>query len=198
LSKNSVAVNITSGSLPVSFLSLTAKKNGNKTQLDWSTATEQNSSHFNIQRSADGVNFTDVLGKVKAAGNSNTIRTYSFADNKPFSNWNYYRLEQVDINGDVSYSNIVAVRFEDDNRRFSIYPNPAKDFINLSYNGRVSGNLNIQIIDNKGAVVDSRRLNVVSGNSINMINIERLSAGVYMLRYTTPEGELSNVKFVKN
>ncbi len=198
LSKNSVAVNITSGSLPVSFLSLTAKKNGNKTQLDWSTATEQNSAHFNIQRSADGINFTDVLGKVKAAGNSNTIRTYSFADNKPFSNWNYYRLEQVDINGDVSYSIIVAVRFEDDNRRFSIYPNPAKDFINLSYNGSISGTLNIQIIDNKGAAVDSRRLNVVSGNSVNRINIERLSAGVYMLRYTTPEGEISNVKFVKN
>lgn len=198
LSKNAVEVNITAGDLPVSLLSFTAKKTGSHTQLDWSTATEQNSSHFNIQRSADGMNFTDVLGKVNAAGNSNSVRNYTFMDNNPLKNWNYYRLEQIDINGDVHYSNIVAVKYEDKARSFSIYPNPAKDFIYITYNGRISGVMNVQIIDNKGAMVDARRLNVLGGNTFSKININRLASGVYILRYTTAEGEVSSIRFVKN
>ncbi|HNP54956.1 MAG TPA: hypothetical protein PKK69_10060, partial [Ferruginibacter sp.] len=96
LSKNSVAVTILSGTSPVEFLGLTARKNGRVSDLSWKTASESNTHHFNVLRSADGIQFNQKIGEVAAAGNSQTIRAYQFIDRTPAGKWNYYRIESVD------------------------------------------------------------------------------------------------------
>jgi hypothetical protein len=195
LSKNGVTVNVT-GVLPVQMTALKARKNGSKVDLSWSTLTEQNSSHFVIQRSATSAEFTQV-GKVQAAGNSIGERSYSFVDASPLKGWNYYRLQQFDFDGKFIYSNIAAVNFEKDGSLMVIYPNPARDVLNVEYTSQRSGKVSLQVMDSKGAVLLKQDMTIVPGVNLKAINIAVLSKGTYILRYEDADGNTSFNKFIK-
>ena len=81
---------------PVKLLSFTGKEATNGVRLNWSTASEQNNSHYEIYRSADGQNFTKI-GSVKGNGTTNEVLNYSFTDLSPLSGTAYYKLRQVDF-----------------------------------------------------------------------------------------------------
>jgi len=94
--------------LPINMAEFKAVYSSGVSHLSWNTSQENNSSHFEIERSTDGVNFTR-LGKVNAAGNSSNKISYSFNDIHPVTGINYYRLKMVDKDGKFAYSNIVTV-----------------------------------------------------------------------------------------
>lgn len=96
--------------LPIEMLSnLSAKMTENAwVQLDWATQTEVQNSHFIIERSKDGRRF-EALKKVKSKGDSQEPHFYQYTDIDPFEGINYYRLQQVDLNGKVNYSPLVWV-----------------------------------------------------------------------------------------
>ncbi|MFT3912315.1 MAG: M12 family metallo-peptidase [Ferruginibacter sp.] len=194
-SKNFVTVIVTTP-LPVRNLGLTAHKEGSKAILNWKTSSELNSSHFNVQRSADGINFTSTLGSVDAAGNSNTITNYGFQDISPMLKWNYYRVEEVDVDGSKTLSNTVALSF-DKNGPIVVYPNPTAGQLSVDYNSSTSGKLELRIIDSKGALVMMRSIDVVAGRTVNSFDVSKLAAGVYLIRYVEPNGYSSNIKFIK-
>jgi hypothetical protein len=98
----------TSSILPVDLSSFTATPQNNSSLLQWSTAQETNSSHFEVQRSADGTAYS-TIGQVAAKGNSTTVSRYSFTDPNPIAGRNYYRLKIVDNKGAVNYSAIRVV-----------------------------------------------------------------------------------------
>jgi hypothetical protein len=196
LSKNSVTVNVT-GTYPVKFTVLKARKQGEKVSLDWGTHTEQNSSQFIIQRSANASEFSSEIGKVKAAGNSTTELKYNFLDVNPIKGWNYYRINQVDIDGRFTYSNVAAVNFEKGGGRMVIYPNPAKDQLNVEYTSERSGKLDLQVIDSKGSVLMAEKMNITTGRNGRSLNISFLSTGMYLLKYIDGDGNISFSKFVK-
>jgi hypothetical protein len=85
---------------------------------------------------ADGVHF-EAIGSVKGAGNTTVRQDYQWLDKTPLSGWNYYRLKQVDFDGDIEYTNTVAVNFDGDETTPSIivFPSPSKDFINVQILG---------------------------------------------------------------
>lgn len=197
LSRNSVTVNVT-GTFPVQFTALKARKQSEKVALDWGTASEQNSSHFLVQRSANGSDFDTQIGNVKAAGNSNSQLNYNFIDANPIKGWNYYRIKQIDLDGKFIYSNTAAVNFEKGAGMMLIYPNPAKDQLNIEYTAVRSGKLEIQVIDSKGAVLKAQRINVTTGRNIETINISTLAQGMYMLKYIDAEGNIAYTKFIKH
>lgn len=93
--------------LPVEWLSFTGQRAEEGIVLDWLTASETNSAYFEVERYNE-TGF-DSIGFVSAAGNSIQTLSYHFTDLKPSSGWNYYRLKQVDLNGQVNYSGIVAI-----------------------------------------------------------------------------------------
>lgn len=95
--------------LPVVLTNFTATGQDNGCLLQWSTAQETNSSHFEVQRAVDGVSFS-TIGQVAAKGYSTSLSRYSFTDQYPAAGHNYYRLKMVDANGAISYS---AVRMVD-------------------------------------------------------------------------------------
>ncbi len=101
--------------------------------MQWSTAQEENSDYFNIQRSVDGKNFTNIA-TVSAAGTSNTVKNYSYTD-KDVENLNdnilFYRLSETDKDGAITNSDIKTINLGNRLLQFSVYPNPAKDFINI-------------------------------------------------------------------
>lgn len=114
------------GPLPVELLYFMLHKNDNNdVQLEWATATEINASHFEIQRADYQMNFVSI-GRAEASGNSNEKKTYSFTDDSPLVNRTYYRLKQVDFDGEVSYSGIRAIDIVAP-KAVAVAPNPIAD-----------------------------------------------------------------------
>ncbi|MEO7046587.1 MAG: T9SS type A sorting domain-containing protein [Ferruginibacter sp.] len=165
-------------SLPVTLLNFSGKPVGNTTQLQWSTATENNSSYFAVQRSADGNNFQPI-GKVTSAGNSNLIHNYTFTDDGPkINSINYYRLKQVDKDGHFVYSKIVTVSY---NRQIlvRVFPNPAKENVLIDVKGIIPGNYHINLSDVNGKVVLSQTRSIATGQSPIIISLNNKAEGVY-------------------
>jgi hypothetical protein len=109
--------------LPVRLVSFLAQQLDEQVQLKWQSAEEKNTSHFEIERSADGRNFSALLTK-KAQGNSAALVSYNAVDNSPLNGTSYYRLKMVDLDGTFEYSNMVSVSSEG-TVRVRAYPNPS-------------------------------------------------------------------------
>ena len=107
---------------PVSLKGFDAIGKGNAVLLNWSTATELNTDHFNVQHGTDGSSFTSI-GTVKAIGNR--ANSYAFTDSKPTNGTNYYRLQSVDKDGSLYFSKIVSASLTTHHSPLIIiYPNP--------------------------------------------------------------------------
>ncbi|MFL5752085.1 MAG: glycine-rich domain-containing protein, partial [Bacteroidia bacterium] len=148
--------------LPVTLVKFDATKNNKQVDLYWKTSSEENCSHFTVQRSLDGANFEDI-GFVKAAGNSNVPLEYYFTDESPsMSGVSYYRLKQTDFNGEESVSSMKVVEFEHNSKEnFIVYPNPSSKgestIKTLNFDVAV---IEVIIEDYTGKVVYSKTLGV--------------------------------------
>ncbi|MES1159490.1 MAG: T9SS type A sorting domain-containing protein, partial [Bacteroidota bacterium] len=116
--------------LPVTLTSFDSKQLKNdKVELDWATASESNSDHFEVEHSNDGQNWI-AIGQVAAAGNSATMEQYSFVDDAPYSGITYYRLAQVDRDGSVTISRILTTHPDEVFvTTIRVYPNPAVSYL---------------------------------------------------------------------
>lgn len=176
--------------LPIELLSFNgeAEKYGN--QLRWSTATEINNDHFDLQRSEDGNQF-NTIGRIEGQGNSSTTNNYSYLDEDPLNGINYYRLKQVDHNGDQTYSAIVAIESKaQDNSFVNVYPNPAVDNINISTSDDIS---KVQVFNALGEIVYES--NVL--NSSGTIELNTVSKGIYVIRATFSNDKVITSRFTK-
>ena len=173
------------GSLPLTLLNFTASKNNNTVSLNWQTANEVNTSHFTIQRSFNGTDFTDI-GKVNAKGSNNLTNNYTYSDDiASFKTGTvYYRLQMVDKDGKTVTSKIVTVRIGNGGIEFSIRPNPAKNFIIITTDAILNGNAVISITDFVGHVVLKQTI-TTSGEQ--RINISALQKGVYIVSIKTTD-----------
>ena len=108
--------------LPIELAFFDATKIDANALLDWTTATETNNDRFIIERSTNGSTF-EAIGVVDGAGNSNTNISYQFVDDNPNTGINYYRLKQVDFDGQFENSEIRTLYFEQP-ALFIVYPNP--------------------------------------------------------------------------
>ncbi|MBS1617730.1 MAG: T9SS type A sorting domain-containing protein [Bacteroidetes bacterium] len=171
----------TSTPLPVTWLYFVAQRAGTDAALTWATASEINSRDFVVQRSADAQEWKDIAD-VQAAGNSNKELTYTYNDQHPLAGVSYYRIQQRDIDGDVSYSILQAVDFGKGLvNTVVVYPNPVKD-----------GHMNIAL-DKAGpmTIYNDMGKQVYTGDchsGTQSINVDGLSKGLYQVR--TEEGSL--------
>jgi hypothetical protein len=181
---------LSSGALPVSLLSFTAQKNRNTVVLNWATSSEQNNKGFEVQRSSDGINFNRI-GWVDGVGNSSSLQNYSFTDAAPAKGKNFYRLNQVDIDGKAKLS---AIRKIDFNSPFdiTIYPNPATDVLNVQVSKNISG---IKIVDAQGKLIWQQENN--TGLLSIPVSVQKLTAGLYILEVSDAAGNKQMKKFIK-
>ncbi len=176
--------------LPITGLVLTGQLINGLPLLKWATLTEQNSNYFNIQSSTTGSNFTNI-GKVDAAGNSNSVLNYSFTDNAPTANIVYYRLAIVDKDGATSYSNTVAVKTNGLTiAGFNIYPNPVSNRVNIETG--VAGVYKLELFNTSGQRVQYNQ--ITSASSLLSLDINRsiVSSGMYILKVTNADGSFWN------
>lgn len=185
--------------LPVKLNSFTATKNNDDVLLRWQTDYEQNSSHFNIQRSIDAVNFMGIAS-VNAAGNTATVSNYQFTDNTvktiAAGKTIYYRLEEVDKDGRKKLSDILPVKYNSANRLLTLLQNPVTEAVALQINMPAKENVSI-IITNAAAqqlIIKSLQLN--AGNNFTTIPVNFLAKGIYTLTLITVSGN-QMVSFIK-
>jgi len=119
------SVNVVNSPLPITLVYFEAKVNDNKkVELSWKTATEINTDYFSVERSKDGKQFGEI-GKLRGSGNSSEPHSYTLVDNDPLPGISYYRLHQVDLDGQSVYSRLVAISLNDNEVDSPhVFPNP--------------------------------------------------------------------------
>ena len=183
--------------LPVEFLTLGATAEGASVSVDWATASETNSDYYVVERSSDAEHF-EPLGTVEAAGESQHRIDYAFTDLFPREGANYYRLKQVDLDGAYERTENVVVLFGKHDEKPTLFPNPAQDVLNISFNMPLAGTAYVQVVDASGRVVRDRDVDVQRGQQTISIGTGGLSAGPYDLRlFTNAIGVPQNAQFIK-
>lgn len=178
---------------PVTLLSFDGWEVNNMHELEWVTANEANTSHFDVEHSMDSFLFGKI-GEKEAAGNSLTTQTYNFTNEQPQLGNNYYRLKIVDIDGSFNYSNIVHL-FYTPTTYFAVYPNPFKEKIIVEAGGIVRGTTTFELYDAAGRLIQSEQWNQ-TGNFKHEINVGELAKGTYIYKILNGKDE-SKGKLVK-
>ncbi len=176
--------------LPTTLLNFNAHLNiDNTAGLSWSTSQETNLHHFEIQRSNDGNNFSSI-GKVLAKGNSATTTYYNYNDDSAIAQQTFYRLKMIDINGNATYSYIIAIKNTEAIAAVKVYPNPAAEYINVSVNNNAAGTT-ILLINPLGQVVQQKTIN---NTSIVSFVVSHYLSGRYYVQIKKPDGTVQTTK----
>ncbi|MEO6850973.1 MAG: T9SS type A sorting domain-containing protein, partial [Mucilaginibacter sp.] len=167
--------------LGVKLVNFTATKSSNGVQTIWTTKNEQNYTNFTIERSNDNGKTFEVVGGT----GSSAVGTYSLVDKEPLAPADQYRLKIEDLNGNITYSDIVTIQYSNLSNNIvkngvSIYPNPATSTIKLSITKTTSNVAlyGIEIVNNRGAVIKT----AVSTQPDWQSDVTGLMPGSYIIR----------------
>lgn len=176
---------------PVEMTSFEGKLEGDEqVGLTWQTQSEQNSSHYEVERSLSGdENSFEKIGEVAAAENSTEVLNYSFTDHiRLRSNYLYYRLKIVDLDGTFDYTKVIVIKLSpSDLPDIELFPNPAADVIQLEASFSAEGATTIQVLNLQGKLV--KEINYLADNGFvnTKIGVGDLAAGMYLLQIIQKE-----------
>ncbi len=182
--------------LPLRLLSFIAKKQEKTNLLNWSTANEINVDRFEVERSSPAVGGRREFSKIGTvkAGSLN----YTFADNTPLATTNHYRIKMIDKDGSFSYSPVRLIN-NNNNSSFTvaIYPNPAKDKLQIQITSDKPMALQMQVVSLDGKILISNSSTANEANTLRSINISSLQRGSYLLKVSSENKEEQVIKFEK-
>ncbi|HEV2483413.1 MAG TPA: T9SS type A sorting domain-containing protein [Puia sp.] len=174
------------GTLPIILSSFNAVLNQGAVDLSWTTASESNSDHFSVQRSTNAGASWNEIGTVAAAGNSSLALNYSFTDNKPAKGTSEYRLQLVDRDGKYTYSDVKAIS-QGIVTGVSIYPNPARDFVNITLNGAAGESMLIRLFNESGALLQEKNVANAGGTTVPLA-VSSYPEGNYLIVVSAADG----------
>ncbi|MGC4103502.1 LamG-like jellyroll fold domain-containing protein [Ferruginibacter sp.] len=175
--------------LAVNMLNFNASKTNSGNLLQWSTASEQNNKTFEVQRSENGTDFTTIT-TINGSGNSSTTKNYQYTDAATGqAAVYYYRLKMVDINGGISYSEILLIKNSKGGGAITVYPNPAKDKVTVNITDKSLMNTTATVVDISGKQLQQ----VIIKQTVTSINLSTYARGIYLLKLANGE----SVKLVK-
>lgn len=164
--------------LPLKLVSFKGENKGDVNKLTWTTAREKNFSHFELQRSADGINYDkiDIIkGKNVESGSS-----YVYTDLHPSANKNFYRLLLMDKDGQSFTSDVVEVNTKSATGiSFTVHPNPVKDLLQINISGKPEGKATVQILDVIGRIIKTQTI----ANNYLSVDMSGLHSGTYFVKY---------------
>jgi hypothetical protein len=179
--------------LPIELAFFHAFPQDGKAVLKWETASEAGNSHFMVERSADLRDF-EAIGRVEGQGNSSQSVHYQFIDHVPLPSVNYYRLRQVDYDGQYSLSPVRAVEFLGKDNGLFLYPLPAGNRLNVSFNRPAEGKSRLLLFNAAGQLLET--ISVEDGAFQMELNLDAFPTGMYLLRWES-ERQVETVKLVK-
>ena len=166
--------------LPVTLSSFTGTKIGEKVALRWVTESEQNTRNFTLEKSIDGINFSD-LTTVLAAKNTNKTAKYEFIDNTPFNGNNYYRLKTNDLDGSSRYDGSIIVVNMERSGLVKIFPNPTTGKMTIQLHSETETDAHLRIFNVLGEAVKDLSLTFSKGENWLPIDVSELPNGTYFL-----------------
>ena len=170
--------------LPVELLSFSGECEDEVSVLNWSTASEYNSSYFDIEKSVNGFDW-ELIHSEDASGISTSQVDYQFVDLNKYYNTAYYRLNQFDIDGTNQYYGPIEVSCEEKSRLIT-FPNPSDGSFNLLINDqRFVGDVAMKVIDSKGKLVGFKKLSVLDGINVFPWYDSMLEEGMYFIVLNT-------------
>ncbi|MBX7095197.1 MAG: T9SS type A sorting domain-containing protein [Flavobacteriales bacterium] len=167
---NYVTVVCGTNPLPIEMIRLEAKQDGGNALVQWTTATEMNTHHFNIEKSNDGILFT-TIGRIAAAGNSVVPIDYSFLDNEVENGISYYRISTIDWDGSISFSPVVALNYH---QEMAIEIFQSFDFIRVL--GVDESMIHVSLVSISGQI-----LSQTSGEKNILMSTQNIPDGMYLL-----------------
>jgi hypothetical protein len=184
---------VTSASLPLTLTNFSITSVDCKPNLKWVTQNEINTSHFEIEKSTDGINWIKI-GTKNASGNSTSPINYSFTDDAIQNNEDklFYKIKMIDKDGSFKYSSVFKIINNCNKMQLSIYPNPV---INNKINFAIAGfeNRVFAILKlSSGAVLGKYSIN----NGTNSIDVSKLSNGFYILTIIDNNGNTLQAKAI--
>ncbi len=182
--------------VPVELIYFNAEKDGITSLLTWATASEINNSHFEVLRSVDAINWTKI-GEVTGNGTTQQRIQYQFVDKQPLK-VNYYRLRQVDFDGQSELTQIKQVNFDAVVTSILSYPNPTADKVVLNINkiNRAEA-INIMVSDLTGRTVVQNELIETKNETIaHSVDLSLLQKGMYIIHVVIGE-EKHSIKINK-
>ncbi len=168
--------------LPIEWLNFSARFEVDQVNLSWATASEKNNEYFDIERAGSDLKWKKIA-QVAGAGNSNTTLYYNEKDRDPLPGISYYRLKQVDFDGNYKYSDVVSVMNSllNDGDEVMIYPNPVRG-------GSIVLKIPYAVSDTKTEVIiyDLTGKSLIKyvlheGEMLSEINIDKLNPGAYLV-----------------
>ncbi len=152
--------------------------------IAWSTASEKSNVSFNPERSSDGENF-EAIGDVPSTGDSESSQAYSFNDNQPLEVTAFYRIRQIDMDGNSSYSSIVE--FVPQSAEVAglktVYPNPVNSgsAVKFDFESANTDHINVELYDINGRVFMIRQYAAAMGNASYELPSLDVPPGTYIL-----------------
>lgn len=193
---SSLTFNTTGSVLPVTLLNFSGQYNGatHTSLLTWKTTAEYNFSHFTLERSTDMINFIPVTN-VTATGTISQGSAYSYADNVKNISANklYYRLKEVDLNGQYKYSNIVVLKVPADAIVSKLFPNPGKHMYTIQLSKAPTATVAVTVTNSMGQLVVTEKFNTKN----YLLNLHGQAAGVYYLQLTFADGSKKQLTLIK-
>lgn len=165
-----------STSMPVNLLSFKAYAEEGKAFLKWSTASENNNDHFDIESSKDGITF-EKIGTVQGAVNSSKLITYTFVDEQLTQGLTYYRLKQWDNDGQFIYSGTVTISENSSDIGLHIFPNPTSDLLIIQIGNILDHDVQVLLTNTKGETVMQKYF--YQGSTICFLETTTLYEGFY-------------------
>ncbi len=173
------------GALPVELISFEGEDKNCQIVLTWSTASEVNNSHFEIQKSTDGNNFTKI-GEVAGNGTTFDMNSYEFVD-REISIKNYYRIKQVDFDSDYSFTKVITVKsicFTEnvDNGISLIFPNPVgQESVFIKFYTNLDQPATVEVYDAVGRLATREGVSLSQGTNLITLPTNKLAPGTYTL-----------------
>jgi len=173
-----------------------ASKGNAVNTLNWSAACNSSQATFEIERSADGKNFTTI--NAITASQARCALPFTYDDANPLAGVNFYRIKIIDVNGKTNYTSTVKVGAQQkDMMLVGVLPNPVSNTAQLNITTSKKDKVELAIVSLEGKVVYSNTVQVQSGSSIVSIDVSNLAKGAYLIRGVFSDGDASAVKFLK-
>ncbi|TAE10083.1 MAG: T9SS C-terminal target domain-containing protein [Bacteroidetes bacterium] len=189
---NGFAASVTATSLPVQFASFTANVANGFPQLQWSTSNELNNKHFVIQSSLNGTQFANVgtVASKAANGTSTAANNYQFTDARKLKGKIFYRLQQVDKDGSISYSSTVSVVLTSKAIAVQLVNNPVQQTLQAIITTNEAKKLQWQLFNNTGKLMASNVLQAQQGDNSLVLPMGAYTAGMYYLNIIDDKGQV--------
>lgn len=181
--------------VPVELLQFSGYAKENENILEWSTASEENVSHFVIERSIDGKQAVEMLGKQQAVGFSLETQHYQYADQQPLP-VGYYRIRSVDYDGTEEPFNWIFIENKPTSNNLQVSPVPFTNELMVEMNSARNEQAQIEIWTMDGKQVLSEQAMIEAGDNKIALQVDHLKSGIYLLRLVV-NNKVQQVKLVK-